>query len=100
DAPAATAGWRALAVWVLPPAAYALASDTLIGVVRAWTIVRQQQPGQSLAGEEATPLAMVGGLLLWWLRLVLAPVSTLAGFRTWVVTECPVAPRRRAEAAR
>jgi hypothetical protein len=43
---------------------------------------------------------MVGGLLLWWLRLVLAPVSTLAGFRTWVVTECPVAPRRRAMAAR
>jgi hypothetical protein len=100
NALAATPGWRALAVWVLPPTAYALASDTLIGVVRSWAIARQQQPRQSLAGEEATPLAMVGGLLLWWLRLVLAPVSTLAGFRTWVVTECPVAPRRRAVAAR
>jgi hypothetical protein len=100
NALAATPGWRALAVWVLPPVAYALASDTLIGVVRAWAIARQQQLGQRLAGEEATPLAMVGGLLLWWLRLVLAPVSTLAGFRTWVVTECPVAPRRRAVAAR
>jgi hypothetical protein len=100
NALAATPGWRALAVWVLPPTAYALASDTLIGVVRAWAIARQRQPGQRLAGEEATPLAMVGGLLLWWLRLVLAPVSTLAGFRTWVVTECPVAPRRRAMAAR
>jgi len=100
NALAAAPGWRALAVWVLPPTAYALASDTLIGVVRAWAIARQQQLGQCLAGEEATPLAMVGGLALWWLRLVLAPVSTLAGFRTWVVTECAVAPRRRAAAAR
>jgi hypothetical protein len=100
NALAAAPGWRALAVWVLPPVAYALASDTLIGVVRAWAIARQHQLGQRLAGEEATPLAIVGGLVLWWLRLGLAPVSTLAGFRAWVVTECPVAPGRRAVAAR
>jgi hypothetical protein len=29
---AAAPGWRDLAVWAMPPAAYALASDTLIGV--------------------------------------------------------------------
>jgi hypothetical protein len=97
NALAAAPGWRALAVWVLPPAAYALASDTLIGVVRAWAIAHQQQLGQRLAGEEQTPLAIVGGLLLWWLRLALAPVSTLAGFRRWVVQECPVAPGRRGQ---
>jgi hypothetical protein len=95
NALAAAPGWRALAVWILPPVAYALASDTLIGVVRAWAIARHQQLGARLAGEEATPLAIVGGLLLWWLRLALAPVSTLAGFRGWVVAECPVAPGRR-----
>jgi hypothetical protein len=100
NALAAAPGWRALAVWVLPPTAYALASDTLIGVVRAWAIARQQQLGARLADDEATPLAIVGGLLLWWLRLVLAPVSTLAGFRTWVVTECPVAPGRCAVTGR
>ena len=33
---AAGPGWRSLAIWALPPIAYALASDTLIGVVRAW----------------------------------------------------------------
>jgi hypothetical protein len=97
NALAAAPGWRALAVWVLPPVAYALASDTLIGVVRAWAIARQQQLGQRLAGDEATPLAIVGGLALWWLRLALAPASTLAGFRRWVVTECPVAPGRRGQ---
>src|SRR5262249_25046833 len=52
----------------------------------------------ALADDEATPLAIVGGLLLWLLRLGIAPASTLAGFRAWVVEECPVAPGRRARA--
>ena len=39
---------------------------------------------------------MIGGLILWLLRLALAPASTLAGFRAWVLEECPVAPGRRA----
>jgi hypothetical protein len=78
NAIAAAPGWRSLAIWVLPPVAYALASDTLIGVVRAQSIARHQLPGARLAGEEATPLAAVGGLVLWLLRLALAPASTLA----------------------
>jgi len=93
---AAGHGWRDLAIWAMPPVAYALASDTAIGVVRAWTIARQRALNEALAGEDATPLAMVGGLLLWVLRLVLAPVSTVSGFRRWVLEECPVAPGRRA----
>ena len=35
NAIAAAPGWRNLAIWAMPPIAYALASDTLIGVVRA-----------------------------------------------------------------
>src|SRR6266576_4786030 len=80
----------------MPAAIYALASDTLIGVVRAWALARMQTTGQALAGEEVTPLAVAGTCLLWLLRLALAPASTLAGFRRWVVEECPVAPGRRA----
>ena len=49
----------------------------------------------ALADETATPLAILGGLILWLLRLALAPASTLAGFRAWVLAECPVAPARR-----
>jgi hypothetical protein len=93
---AAGHGWRDLAVWAMPPIAYALASDTAIGVVRAWTIARQKALNVALADDEATPLAIVGGFLLWLLRLGIAPVSTLAGFRAWVVDECPVAPGRQA----
>ena len=95
NAIAAAPGWRSLAIWVMPPVAYALASDTLIGVVRAWAIARHQALDARLAEVEATPLAAVGGLVLWLLRLALAPVSTLGGFRAWVVEECPIAPGRR-----
>ena len=90
NAIAAAPGWRNLAIWALPPVAYALASDTLIGVVR----VRHRQ----LADDTPTPLAILGGLARWLLRLALAPASTLAGFRAWVLAECPVAPGRRAPA--
>jgi hypothetical protein len=96
NAIAAAPGWRSLAIWVMPPVAYALASDTLIGVVRAWAIARHKALNARLAGDEVTPLAVLGGLILWLLRLALAPASTLAGFRAWVVQECPVAPGRRA----
>jgi hypothetical protein len=99
NALAAAPGWRAAAIWIMPPVAYALASDTSIGVVRAWTIARQQELNMALADDEPTPLAIVGGLLLWLLRLVTAPMSTLAGFRAWVVEECPVAPGRRTRPA-
>jgi uncharacterized protein DUF2637 len=86
---AAGPGWRDLAIWALPPVAYALASDTLITVIRARAVTRDHlAPG-------TTPLAALGRLILWLLRLALAPASTLAGFRAWVFEQCPVtsAPR-------
>jgi hypothetical protein len=100
NAIAAVPGWRNLAIWAMPPVAYALASDTLIGVVRAQALARHLQPGAALAADAATPLAIFGGLARWLLRLALAPASTLAGFRAWVLAECPVAPGRRAPAPR
>ena len=98
NAIAAAPGWRNLAIWAMPPIAYALASDTLIAVVRAWAVARHQHVNAALADDTATPLAILGGLILWLLRLGLAPVSTLAGFRAWVLAECPVAPGRRGTA--
>ena len=89
---AAAPGWRDAAVWAMPPAAYALASDTLIGVVRAQALARH--PGPAALAGEVTLLAAAGGLALWLLRLAMDPRSTLAGFRDWVL-ESPVAPGRR-----
>jgi hypothetical protein len=96
NAMAAGRGWRDIAIWVMPAAVYALASDTLIGVVRAWALARKQATGETLTDEEVTPLAIAGAVLLWLLRLTLAPASTLAGFRRWVVEECSVAAGRKA----
>ena len=87
NALAAKSGWRDMAVWVMPSAVYALASDTLIGVIRASVLA-----GQGRTDDGRTMLDVFGGLLLWVLRLTLAPPSTLAGFRRWVVDSCPVAP--------
>lgn len=89
---ASAPGWRDLAIWVMPSAVYALASDTLIGVVRAWVIARNRHGGHALADDEPTPIALIGTSVKWLLRLSLAPVSTLVGFRRWVIDECPVAP--------
>jgi len=95
NALAAGHGWRGLAIWVMPAAVYAVASDTLIGVVRAWVLAAQQAGGEGLADDGPTLLAALGGAALWLLRLALAPPSTLAGFRAWVVRDCPVAPALR-----
>src|SRR6185312_14492626 len=51
NAIAAAPGWRNLAIWILPPAAYALASDTLIGVVRTRALARHLQPGTALVAD-------------------------------------------------
>jgi hypothetical protein len=92
---AAAPGWRDLAVWAMPPTAYALASDTLIGVVRTGAAARHQAAAGPVT-EELSLLAVTRGIALWLLRLAMAPVSTMTGFRAWVIEECPVAPGRRA----
>ena len=94
NAMAAEPGWRAAAIWVMPAAVYALASDTLIAVVRAHAIARMRSTGDVLAEDDATPLAVAGHVLLWLLRVAVAPASTLAGFRRWLIEETPVAPRQ------
>jgi hypothetical protein len=36
---------------------------------------------------------VIGGLILWLLRLALAPASTLAGFRAWVLEQSRLGTR-------
>jgi Protein of unknown function (DUF2637) len=90
-------GWRTVAIWVMPSIAYAVASDTAIGVIRSYTIARQRQLDEDLADEGTTPLDVLGGFALWLLRLVMDPRGTLSGFRRWVLVSCPVAPGTRAQ---
>jgi hypothetical protein len=88
--------WRDLAIWVMPAAIYAVASDTLIGVVRSRAVARQRADNTGSGDDAPDLLATLGSTALWLLRLLLAGPSTLSGFRTWVIEECPVAPGRKA----
>ena len=94
NALAARSGWSALAVWVMSPVIYALASDTLIGVIRAYAIAQHKRLPEALADEGITPLQIVCAVLLWLLRLVYAPPSTIKGFYRWVKS-LPTAPPMR-----
>lgn len=73
NALAAGRGWRDLAIWVMPAVVYAVASDTLIGVVLAWVLARTRRQGETLADDGPIPMAAVAGLALWLLRLSLSP---------------------------
>src|SRR5258708_16303955 len=79
NAIAAAPGWRNMAIWAMPPVAYALASDTLIGVVRARALARHLQPGAALAADAVTPLAVLGGLALWLPPLAPGPAPPRPG---------------------
>ena len=63
----------------------------LIGVIRAYVIARQKRLREALADDGTTPLQIVGAVLLWLLRLVWAPPSTIKGFHRWVKS-LPAAP--------
>lgn len=90
------AGYKAHAVWVMASVVYAVASDTLIGVIRAHELARQKRLNEKLADEGTTPLDVLAGILLWTLRLILDPWGTVTGFRGWVLREVKVAPGTRA----
>jgi hypothetical protein len=65
NAIAAEPGWRNLAIWAMPPAAYALASDTLIGVVRAQSLARHQHPASEAATRWPSSAACSYGCSAW-----------------------------------
>ncbi len=62
---AAAPGWRSLVVSAMPPVAYALASDTLIGVIRSWVIARHKHLNVSLAADEAAQVTALCTMGNW-----------------------------------
>lgn len=73
--------WSSIVVWAMPAVLYALTSDQLISVMRR----------QMIGKDEGSPIKAARGLLLWTLRLIFGPVTTLKGFRSWVLT-LPASP--------
>jgi hypothetical protein len=91
NAIASTGGLKALSIWILAPVAYALTSDTLIGVVRSYTVTRLKDTAE----DEATPMAMVGRAVLYGLRFMISPRTTARGLKVALLnaTPLPEAPK-------
>jgi hypothetical protein len=89
---AAAPGWRNLAIWAMPPAAYALASDTLETASSA--------PRPLPATSTSPTTGHAAGHPRWPDPLAAGPGPGPGlhpgGFRAWVLAECPVVPGRRA----
>lgn len=96
NALAAKSGWHDLSIWVMAPSVYAVASDSLIWIIRLSTVNRSRGRAED---EGASLLEMAGAVLLWILRLIFAPPSTVKGFVAWVKTT-PAAPAARPAQAR
>ena len=91
NALAAKPGWHDLSIWVMAPSVYAVASDSLIWIIRLTTVSRNRGRTED---EGASLLEMAGAVLLWVLRLIVAPPSTVKAFVAWVKTT-PAAPPKR-----
>ena len=87
---ASSDGWRSVAIWTLPPVFYALASDTLITVIRARAVALQRAMRDGLADDELSPMYLLGRGLLYGLRLVAAPLSTARGARLALLAATPL----------
>jgi hypothetical protein len=82
---------KSVAAWVLPALLYAAASDRLIAVVRRQALARTRHT-RTRPGTDRSAYTALGRAALWLVRLVLAPASTIIGFRRWVLTTAPTAP--------
>jgi hypothetical protein len=86
---AAGHGWRNIAIWLMPPVAYALASDTCIVHVRAWFMALQQ-----MADDDSSVLGTIARGLrsaaLYPLRFVLDTRGTARGLKAAVLIATPL----------
>ncbi len=98
-----TASWRSVAVYVIAPVFLAVVTDRVIAAVRRHVLGFTDKSAWATLGRAFVGAARIVGLvLLYLLRFVLAPPSTYSGLRRWVLTSAPLpeAQRRSERAAR
>lgn len=82
---------RSVAAYVVPPVLLAVVVDRVIAVVRRHYLGDAERSAWVTAATALALLARVAGLgVLYGVRLVVAPVSTLAGFRRQVLALTPL----------
>ena len=91
NALAAKPGWHDLSIWVMAPSVYAVASDSLIWLIRLTVLNGRKGRAED---EGSWLIEMVGVVLLWILRLIFHPIGTYRHFNARLaVPEAPVKPQ-------
>jgi hypothetical protein len=82
---------RSVAVYVMPPAVFAVCTDQVVSVVRRFGLGIQEDSAWSMLGRVAlAAVKLSGAIMLYSLRLVLAPAETARGLRTMVLAAAPI----------
>jgi hypothetical protein len=94
------ASFRSVAVYVMPPAVFAVCTDQVISVVRRFGLGIAEDSSWSVLGRVVLAAARLAGIIvLYSLRLVLAPAETAKGLRKMVLAAAPIpepGPRKTA----
>jgi hypothetical protein len=86
-----TASWRSVAVFVIAPVFLAVVTDRVIAGVRRHMLgVTDKSAWATLGRALAAAARTAGTMLLYLLRFALAPPSTAAGLRRWLLTATPL----------
>jgi hypothetical protein len=82
---------RSVAVYVMPPAVFAVCTDQVISVVRRFGLGITEDSAWAVLGSSAVATARLAGIIvLYSLRLLLAPAETAKGLRKMVLAAAPV----------
>jgi len=97
------ASFRSVAVYVMPPAVFAVCTDQVVSVVRRFGLGISEDSAWAVLGRSAVAAAQLAGIImLYSLRLVLAPAETAGGLRKMVLAAAPIpqpGPRQAAPGA-
>jgi hypothetical protein len=86
-----TASWRSVAVYVIAPVFLAIITDRVIAAIRRHVKGPAEGSAWATLGRALTAAARVAAAaLLYLLRFVLAPASTAAGMRRWLLAATPL----------
>jgi hypothetical protein len=83
--------FRSVAVYVMPPAVFAVCTDQVVSVVRRHGLGIAEDSAWAVLGRLVLAAARLAGVIvLYWLRFVLAPAETTRGLRRMVLNAAPL----------
>jgi hypothetical protein len=83
--------FRSVAVYVMPPAVFAVCTDQTVAVVRRHGLSIQEDSAWAALGRVVLAVARLAGVIVvYGLRLILAPAETARGLRLMVLAAAPL----------